>query len=90
MENYETIKQVLATIGIIVFFLWMFKRQRRGIDQNYDPEEQQLNHAKRQDEPLSTEDKLNYLCKTLDQIRWIGLSIAVMFALTFLIPQCTG
>ena len=34
--------------------------------------------------------KLDYICKTLNHIRWIGLSIGCMFALTFIVPQCTG
>jgi hypothetical protein len=90
MENYDTIKIILISIGFIAFMLWINKRQMKASERTNDTKEQQLNHAQSQNKPLSTEDKLNYICQTLDQIRWIGLSIALMFALTFVIPQCTG
>ena len=38
----------------------------------------------------SLEQKLDKLYDVLNHIRWIGLSIGGMFALTFIIPQCTG
>ena len=44
-------------------------------------------------EPSSTkqiEDKLDKLYDVMNHIRWIGLSIGCMFALTFIVPQCTG
>ena len=36
------------------------------------------------------EEKLDRLYDVMNHIRWIGLSIASMFALTFIVPQCTG
>ena len=36
------------------------------------------------------ESKLDRLYDVMNHIRWIGLSIAGMFAITFIIPQCTG
>ena len=38
----------------------------------------------------SVEQKLDKLYDVLDHIRWIGLSIGGMLALTFIIPQCVG
>jgi hypothetical protein len=34
--------------------------------------------------------KLDKLYDVMNHIRWIGLSIGCMFALTFIVPQCTG
>ena len=36
------------------------------------------------------ESKLARLYDVMNHIRWIGLSIGGMFALTFILPQCTG
>ena len=83
MEIPDIIKNALGIIGFLVFFLWVFKRQRKGIEQDHHTEEQK-------NVTLSTDDKLEYICNTLNHIRWIGLSIAIMFALTYLMPQCTG
>ena len=38
----------------------------------------------------SIEHKLDRLYDVMNHIRWIGLSIGCMFALTFIVPQCTG
>jgi hypothetical protein len=38
----------------------------------------------------SLERKLDKLYDVLNHIRWIGLSIGGMFALTFIVPQCIG
>ena len=83
MEIPDIIKNALGIIGFLVFFLWVFKKQRKGIEQEHHTEEQK-------NVTLSTDDKLEYICNTLNHIRWIGLSIGIMFALTFLLPQCTG
>ena len=37
-----------------------------------------------------TDQKLDKIYDVLNHIRWIGLGIGGMFALTFIIPQCTG
>jgi hypothetical protein len=39
---------------------------------------------------LSKDDKLDKIYDVLNHIRWIGLSIGGMFAVTFMLPQCTG
>lgn len=39
---------------------------------------------------FKVEEKLDKLYDVMNHIRWIGLSIASMFALTFIIPQCSG
>ena len=83
MEIPDIIINALCIIGFLVFFLWMAKRQRKAIKQDHPTEE-------RQNVTLSKDDKLEYICNTLNHIRWIGLSIAIMFASTFLLPQCTG
>lgn len=36
------------------------------------------------------EEKLDKLWRVMDHIRGIGISIAMMFALTFIVPQCSG
>ena len=36
------------------------------------------------------EDKLDKLYDVMNHIRWIGLGIGGMFAITFVIPQCSG
>ena len=36
------------------------------------------------------EEKLDRLYDVMNHIRWIGLRIGCMFALTFIVPQCTG
>jgi len=38
----------------------------------------------------SVGEKLDRLYDVMNHIRWIGLSIGCMFALTFIVPQCTG
>jgi hypothetical protein len=38
----------------------------------------------------SIEDKLDRLYDVMNHIRWIGLGIGGMFAITFILPQCTG
>ena len=38
----------------------------------------------------SVGEKLDKLYDVMNHIRWIGLSIGCMFALTFIVPQCTG
>ena len=38
----------------------------------------------------STDQKLDKIYDVLNHIRWIGLSIGGMFALTFIVPQCSG
>ena len=38
----------------------------------------------------SVGEKLDKLYDVMNHIRWIGLSIGGMFALTFIVPQCTG
>ena len=38
----------------------------------------------------SIEHKLDRLYDVMNHIRWIGLSIGCMFAITFIVPQCTG
>ena len=38
----------------------------------------------------SLERKLDKLYDVLNHIRWIGLGIGGMFAMTFIIPQCIG
>ena len=38
----------------------------------------------------SVGEKLDRLYDVMNHIRWIGLSIGCMFALTFIDPQCTG
>ncbi len=38
----------------------------------------------------STDQKLDKIYIELQHIRWIGLGIGAMFALTFIVPQCTG
>ena len=38
----------------------------------------------------SIEDKLDKLYDVMNHIRWIGLGIGGMFAITFIIPQCSG
>jgi hypothetical protein len=35
------------------------------------------------------EDKLDKLYDVMNHIRWIGLGIGGMFAITFIIPQCS-
>ena len=37
-----------------------------------------------------TDQKLDKIYDVLNHIRWIGLSIGGMFALTFIVPQCSG
>jgi hypothetical protein len=37
-----------------------------------------------------TDQKLDKIYDVLNHIRWIGLGIGGMFALTFIVPQCTG
>jgi hypothetical protein len=39
---------------------------------------------------VSKDDKLDKIYDVLNHIRWIGLSIGGMFAITFILPQCTG
>jgi hypothetical protein len=39
---------------------------------------------------VSKDDKLDKIYDVLNHIRWIGLSIGGMFAVTFMLPQCTG
>ena len=38
----------------------------------------------------SIENKLDRLYDVMNHIRWIGLGIGGMFAITFILPQCTG
>ena len=40
--------------------------------------------------PSKVEEKLDKLYDVMNHIRWIGLSIGCMFAITFIVPQCTG
>ena len=37
-----------------------------------------------------TDQKLDKIYDVLNHIRWIGLGIGGMFALTFIVPQCSG
>ena len=46
-----------------------------------------INSSESIDREKSIEEKTY---DVLNHIRWIGLSIGGMFALTFIIPQCTG
>ena len=54
---------------------------------SYDFVNKDLDFDPHQDEATRDSLKLDKIYDVLNHIRWIGLSIAMMFALTFVIPN---
>ena len=80
--NFESIIEYswLIICGVIVFLIILLLVARNARIKN---------EASRQSE--NEKDKLDKIYDVLNHIRWIGLGIGAMFALTFIIPQmCTG
>jgi len=78
---------VIAVVFVIVFAL---NAEKKGGSNNNDTAVSPSKEDKLKAVSPSKEDKLDKIYDVLNHIRWIGLSIASMFALTFIIPQCTG
>ena len=72
---------VLCVIGLIGLIL------RKKF---MDAEKDENSNTSESSSPSSIEHKLDRLYDVMNHIRWIGLSIGCMLALTFIVPQCTG
>ena len=65
------------------------RKPLKGFDE-WNKENQQPLKGFEQKTTESFGEKLDRLYDVMNHIRWIGLSIGCMFALTFIVPQCTG
>jgi len=87
---------VLAAVGIIAFIgflVWVIKAFMGTSDESEpksSPNETNNGSTEAISSNSSIEHKLDKLYDVMNHIRWIGLSIGCMFALTFIVPQCTG
>ena len=63
---------------------------KKGLASKLKVGHEQPNELPSSNTSSKVEEKLDRLYDVMNHIRWIGLSIGCMFALTFIVPQCTG
>ena len=83
---------ILFVLAIIVVFgvIEYFVREQKVTEEDPNESNQKNSGGGRDVISSSTDQKLDKIYDVLNHIRWIGLGIGGMFALTFIIPQCTG
>ena len=87
--KYIAILFVLAIIvgfGVIEYFV----RKQKVTEEDPNESNQKNSGVSRDAISSSTDQKLDKIYDVLNHTRWIGLGIGGMFALTFIVPQCTG
>lgn len=75
---------VLCAVGLIGLILALKEKSKDA------EKDENSNTSSESSSPSSIEHKLDRLYDVMNHIRWIGLSIGCMFAITFIVPQCTG
>ena len=66
------------------------KEKTKNQEKVTESNQQNFNEGSRDAISSFTDQKLDKIYDVLNHIRWIGLGIGGMFALTFIVPQCTG
>jgi hypothetical protein len=88
----ETIIVVVGIVAFVGLLVWLIKAWGTSDESepNSSPNETHNGSTEAISSNSSIEHKLDRLYDVMNHIRWIGLSIGCMFALTFIVPQCTG
>ena len=87
---------ILAVVGVVAFLglslgllVWLMKVTPHE-SKSKSSQTETNNNTESVSSNSSIEHKLDRLYDVMNHIRWIGISIGCMFAITFMIPQCTG
>ena len=86
MESGLIFGAVIAVVFVITFAL---TAEKKGGSNNNDIAVSPFREDKLKAVSPSKEDKLDKIYDVLNHIRWIGMGIGGMFALTFIVPHCT-
>ena len=90
----ETILAVVVIVAFVGLLVWLIKALDKAAKDESEPNSLPNETNNGSTEAISSnssiEHKLDRLYDVMNHIRWIGLSIGCMFALTFIVPQCTG